>query len=105
MKDTPMPNEVVHPEPMSITKKIRVAMQSTRIEVVIILGVILIISCMILIIYRLATPGEISGTIVNKLLDQLNTLEGALIAWGTSLLGAVAARIRVNGNKKDKEGE
>ena len=84
----------------TILDKIRVAFSSTRIEVVIILGVILTISCMILIIYRMTTPGTpTSDLVVGKLLDQLNTLEGALIAWGTTLLGAVASLIR----NKDKD--
>jgi hypothetical protein len=108
--DEKKPPQVQPPVPymrMSITDKIRATMQSVRIEVVIILGVLLIISCMILVIFKLVKPaeGDIGNVVINKLLDQLNTLEGALIAWGTSLLGAVAARIRVNGNKKDKEGK
>jgi hypothetical protein len=83
---------------MSITDKIRTTMQSVRIEVVIILGVLLIISSMILVIFKLVRPvdtaGGIGDVVINKLLDQLNTLEGALIAWGTTLLGAVASRFR-----------
>ncbi len=94
-------NEQKPMEKMTIAEKIRIAMRSVRIEVVIILGVLLIISTMLLVIYRLVTPngGDVGNTVISKLLDQLNTLEGALIAWGTTLLGAVASAVRDKKNK------
>ena len=100
-----MEQKEVQPVPkMTIGEKIRVTMQSVRIEVVIIIGVLLIISSMLVVIYRLVSPAdkETGTTVISKLLDQLNTLEGALIAWGTTLLGAVAARFRINNGDKKK---
>ena len=86
-------DELIPPK-MTIREKIRVALQSIRIEVVILFGVIGTMSCMILIIWKLTTTEEMSTVVIGKLLDQLNTLEGALIAWGTSFIGAAAARMR-----------
>jgi hypothetical protein len=63
------------------------------IEGVIVCGVLLVICGIIFVIYRLVTPGPSSETVIGKLLDQLNILEGAMISWGTTMLGAFARKI------------
>jgi hypothetical protein len=80
---------------MRIGEKIITAVNSVRIEWLIIGGVIFVIIVMLLIIYNMGKqPGELSNLVISKMLDYINTLIGALIAWGTTFLGAMAAKIR-----------
>jgi len=93
---TPNPPQIG--QPMRITEKIKVFSQSVfRVEWIIIVGLILIITVFVVVIYKMGkTPGSFTDMVVGKLLDQLNTLEGALIAWGTQIISAITARIRSN---------
>lgn len=85
-------------QPMRISDKIKVFTQSAfRVEWIIIVGLILIITIFIVVIYKMGkTPGAFTDMVAGKLLDQLNTLEGALIAWGTQIISAITAKIRAS---------
>jgi hypothetical protein len=92
--------------PMAITDKIKVFTRqltsAMRIERMIVSGVVLLVASMIYVIYKMGnSPGNFNEIVIQKLLDLVNTLVGALIVWGTTLITSTATRAREENKKED----